>query len=249
MATTTSDLVRGWLSDAGLNASTSARRAGVSASTLHRILTEQVDPSVGTLREIAISCGVDLVVTSRPISEWRAAAAARWMLEDGYVAPDDEIVEWQSRLVRLAQSDNPVDVVNVAALASAPLHRPGATWFTGTTNVGRIASAGDATGGQWALSGAAGLYLPESGEPAPPVTILWCGDVRGATQHLTDSEVRFTNRAEHTTLVVVRGEPELFAGSFTKGLVRYAAPIQIVLDCLSLGGAVASDAREEALSW
>jgi hypothetical protein len=37
--------------------------------------------------------------------------------------------------------------------------------------------------------------------------------------------------------------------SFITGMVRYAAPIQIVLDCISLGGSVADDAINEANSW
>lgn len=206
---------------------------------------------MGTLREIAIGCGVDLSVSSRTISDWRAAAAARSMLEEGYVVPDDEneIAAWQSRLTRLAQSNDPVDLVNAAASASNPLNRLGSAWFTGTMTVGSVASGGDAAGGQWALSGAAGLYLPELGEPAPPITVLWCSDVRAVSQLLAASDTRTTDRVERVTLAVVRGEPELFAGSFTRGLVHYAAPIQIVIDCLSLGGTVASDAREEAMTW
>lgn len=252
MEISTGNLVREWLSGAGVNASTAARRAGVSASTLHRILTGQVDPSTGTLREIAIGCGVDLSLVTRPLSDWRAAAAARLMLEEGYITPDDsdgQIAAWASRLIRLARTDNAVEIVAAAAQASAPMYRAVALWYEGTASVGRIASAGDASGGSWALSGAAGLYLPESGESAPPVTILWCSDVRVASQMLAGGEMRAIDRLERATLVVVQGETELFAGSFTRGLVRYAAPIQIMLDCISLGGAVASDAREEVMSW
>ncbi len=180
------------------------------------------------------------------------AVATDVMLEDGYITPDDsdgQIAAWASRLIRLARTDNAVEIVAAAAQASAPMYRAVALWYEGTASVGRIASAGDASGGSWALSGAAGLYLPESGESAPPVTILWCSDVRVASQMLAGGEMRAIDRLERATLVVVQGETELFAGSFTRGLVRYAAPIQIMLDCISLGGAVASDAREEVMSW
>jgi len=249
METLTSKLVREWIADAGINASTVARRAGVSASTLHRILADQVDPSIGTLREIAIGCGVDLTISSKTMSDWRAAATARSMLEEGYIAPEYDFADWESRLTRLAQGDDPVEIVTAAARASAPLHRDGAAWFTGTMTVGTVASAGDASGGQWALSGAAGLYLPDLGEPTPAITILWCDDTRAVSQLLAASSARTTERVDRTALVVVHGEPELFEGSFTKGLVHYAAPIQIIIDCLSLGGVVAKDAREEALTW
>ena len=249
METPTSALVREWMEGAGINASTAARRAGVSASTLHRILAEQVDPSIGTLREIAIGCGVDLSLSSRIMSDWRAAATARSLLEQGFVAGEYDIADWESRLTRLAGGDHPIEIVSAAAQASAPLHRNGAAWFTGAMTVGTVASAGDASGGQWALSGAAGLYLPDLGEPTPAITILWCDDTRSVSQLLAASTVRMTERVDRTTLAVVHGEAELFAGSFTKGLVHYAAPIQIIIDCLSLGGDVAKDAREEALTW
>jgi transcriptional regulator with XRE-family HTH domain len=249
MEQTISDTVRNWVLEAGLNSATVARRSGVSASTLHRILADQVDPSIGTLREIAIGCGVELSISSRTISDWRAASAARSMLEEGYVAPEDEVIEWPSRLTRLAEGDSPVELVSVAGLASAPLHRSGATWCAGAMTIGSVASAGDAAAGKWAISGAAGLYLPEIGELTPAVTVLWCSDVSAVTQLLAASEVRTTDRVDRVTLVVVRGEPELFEGSFTRGLVHYAAPIQIIIDCLSFGGAVANDAREEAMTW
>jgi len=171
------------------------------------------------------------------------------MLEEGYVAAKFDIADWESRLIRLAQGNHPVEIVSAAARASAPLHREGAAWFTGTMSVGIVASAGDASGGRWALSGAAGLYLPDLGEPTPAITILWCDDTRSVSQLLAASTVRTTDRVDRTTLVVVPGEPELFAGSFTKGLTRYVAPIQIIIDCLSLGGDVAKDAREEAMTW
>jgi hypothetical protein len=52
--------VRAWLAAAGLNAPAVARRAGVSGSTVHRILNDAVDPSIWTLHEIAVACGIDI---------------------------------------------------------------------------------------------------------------------------------------------------------------------------------------------
>jgi hypothetical protein len=50
-------------------------------------------------------------------------------------------------------------------------------------------------------------------------------------------------------LAVIEAEPELFYGAFTKGFIRYAAPIQIIVDCIAQRGAVADDALKEAMSW
>lgn len=244
------DVVRRWMTSAGLSSYRVSRRAGVSASTMSRVLSNKVDPTVGTLQEIAIACGLQLHVEARPSSDPNAARAARSMLEAEYPEPTPEVEEWRQRLGRLTEeSDNPVSIVTVAAAYAAPLRRQGAYLFSGKVPVGQIASAGSASAGQWAVSGAAGLYLPESHAPAPPPTILWCTEARRAGQILSDSPLESTSRPDRVTVAVIEAEPELFTGSFSQGVVTYAAPIQIMLDCLSLAGRVADDALTEVKSW
>lgn len=217
---------------------------------MHRILNDAVDPSIRTLREIALACGIGIDLTAHPLSDPRAAAAARAMLENGYAPPaDPEVAVWRERLIRSAGSGSPVEITMVAAASSSPLHRAGAVLLSGGIALARVASAGDASEGRWAISGAAGLYLPSPGSEAPPVTILWCEDTRRAAQLLADADLRQTDRPARAALAVAEAEPELFAGSFTAGIVRYAAPMQIIIDCLAQGGAVADDAMEEAMSW
>lgn len=172
------------------------------------------------------------------------------MLEAGYEPPSDfSVTAWVGRLRRMADSGGPVGIVKAAATASGPLHRPGAVLLQGEVALARVASAGDASKGHWAISGAAGLYLPPASAAAPAVTILWCEDVRTVTHLLADTELRQTQRPDRAVLAVIAAESELFTGSFTEGIVRYAAPIQIILDCIAQGGAVADDATEEAMSW
>lgn len=242
--------VSAWLAHARLSAPAVARRAGVSGSTVHRILNDAVDPSIGTLREIALACGIDIDLAARPLSDPRAAAAARAMLEDGYGPPTDpEVATWRERLIRTAGSSSPVEIIKAAAAASSPLSRIGAVLLSGDVALARVASAGDASKGRWAVSGAAGLYLPPPSSAVPAVTVLWCEDVRTVTHLLAEADLRQTHRRDRAVLGVVASEPELFTGSFAEGIVRYAAPIQIIIDCLAQGGTVATDAMEEALSW
>ncbi len=244
------DVVRAWLTAARLSTPAVARRAGVSGSTVHRILNDAVDPSIGTLREIALACGIDIELAARPLSDPRAAAAARVMLESGYEPPaDPEVATWRERLTRIAGGENPVEIIKAAAAASSPLCRTGAILLSGDVALARVASAGDASKGYWAISGAAGLYLPPPSSAVPAVTILWCEDVRTVTHLLAEADLRQTDRRDRAVLAVVAAEPELLAGSFTEGIVRYAAPIQIIIDCLGQGGAVTADALEEAMSW
>jgi hypothetical protein len=217
---------------------------------MHRILNGLVDPSVGTIREIAIACEIQIDLTARPLSDPRAAAAARALLEGGYEPPSDsEVAAWRERLPRMAAGSGPLAIVKAAAVASGPLHRPGAVLLQGAVTLARVASAGDASKGHWAVSGAAGLYLPSPGDVVQAVTVLWCEDVRTVTHLLADTALRHVQRPDRAVLAVIAAEPELFADSFTEGIVRYAAPIQIILDCIAQGGKLADDATEEAMSW
>ncbi len=243
-------LVREMLASSGLTASRVARRAGVSGSTLHRIVNDQVDPSFGTLREVAIACGQHVSLTTTHLSDPLAASAARSMLERDYEPPDDpDVARWRERLPRLAGGADPVEIVKIAARASSPLRRPGGALYSDSVPLARLASAGDASGGRWAVSGAAGLYLPPDGGVAPAVTILWCEDVRAVEHLLVGSGLRPIHQVDRAEVAVIAAEPELFTGSFTHGIVRYVAPIQIALDCISQGGQVADDAIEEVTSW
>lgn len=217
-------------------------------STLHRVQHNQVDPSVGTLREIAAACGQHLALTTRPLADPAAAAAARFLLEDGYEASLPDVELWVERLTRQA-GDDPVQIVETAGKASGPLHRHTSRLYSGSVEVGRVASAGEASGGRWALSAMAGLKLPGIWEPLPTPTILWCEDVRRVEQLLADADLIRATRPERTTLALVEADLALFTHSFEKDRVQYAAPIQIVLDSLSMDGAIRDIARREVESW
>lgn len=240
--------VRGWVKLSRFSASVVARRAGVSNSTLHRVMNDQVDPSIGTLREIAVACEVELALNTRPLANAAAAAAARVILEDGYSPSLPGVDLWIERLGRQA-GDDPIQIVEAAGRASSPLLRPGSHLLAGPVEVGRVASAGQASGGKWGLSGLAGFRLPGLWERLPAPTILWCEDVRRVEQLLADADLPRATRPQRTSLAIVEADAALFSNSFEKNRVRYVAPIQIVLDGFAIGGVVADLARREVQTW
>jgi len=244
------EAVRKWIADTGLSSNRLSQLAGISQSTMSRVLGGRVDPAVGTLVEIALACGLDLDLATRPSSDPAAARAARAMLEAGFPADGDaHLSQWRERLTRFSGATDPISLLTTAARYASPLMRPGVELFGGEITVGQLASAGDAAQGLWALSGAAGLTLPEPHEFVPATTILWTQNTRRVVQLLTDSRLERTTRPARATVAVLVAEPALFTHAFTQGIVRYVAPIQLMLDCLAQGGAVAADALAEVESW
>lgn len=215
---------------------------------MHRVINGVVDPSVGTLREIAIACGRSLTLEAGPLADPAAAAAARAMLETDYTSDLPGITEWWERLRRQA-GDDPIGVVEAAGQASSPLLREGTALLRGGVTIGRVASAGQASTVQWAVSGLAGFQLPGLWEPVPAPTILWTEQPKRVMQLLADAGLDHVSRPQRAQLAICRAEPSLFINSFERGPIRYVAPIQILLDGFSIGGAAAEFARKEAMSW
>lgn len=242
-------LVAECLERSGLSARQVAARAGVAASTVHRILNDQVSPSVATLHNITAACGLDLTMSTSTLASSAAAAAARAILDEHYPAEvDTEVEQWAGRLDTWTDGD-PVQIVEEAARASGVLHRPGAIRLSGEATIGRLASAGDASGQRWAVSGAAGLELPSFDEAIPRISVLWCEDPSAIRPLLTGGTLRPASAPHRSTVVVAAAEPDLFLGTFERDRVVYAAPIQIAIDAISVGGDAAARAREEIRTW
>lgn len=242
-------LVAECIEHSGLNARQVAARAGVAASTVHRILNDQVSPSVATLHNITAACGLDLTMSASTLASPAAAAAARAILDEDYpadVAP--EIDQWAARLDAWTDGD-PVQIIEEAARACGVLHRADAIRLSGEATIGRLASAGDASGRRWALSGAAGLDLPSFDEAVPRISVLWCEDPSAIRPLLTGGTLRLASAPHRSTVVIAAAEPDLFLGTFERDHVVYAAPIQIAIDAISVGGDAAARAREEIRTW
>ncbi|MBC7276378.1 helix-turn-helix transcriptional regulator [Nocardioides sp.] len=242
-------LIAECIEHSGLNARQVASRAGVSASTVHRILNGQVSPSVATLQNITAAAGLDLTMSAAPLAAPAAAAAARAILDEDYpaeVAADIDL--WADRLDGWTDGD-PVQIVEEAAGASGVLHRPGAIRLSGEATIGRLASAADTSSQRWALSGAAGLELPSFDEAVPRISVLWCEDPSAVRPLLSGGSLRTASAPHRATVVIAAAEPDLFLGAFERDRVTYAAPIQIAIDAISVGGDAADRAREEIRTW
>ena len=234
------------ISDAELS-----RRSGASRSTIHRIDAGSVHPTLRTLRELAIAAGLDLQVDYRPLSDPAAARAARFRLDSAFdrEPKTSEDVEWLERLTRIADADDPIAVVTEAGRATDLHHRDGAILLSQSVTALRLASAGDATGGDWAVSGRVALAAINETEGATGIgpDVLYVADPQRAWRLLEAPP-----RADHVAavaLVIAPLRDEHLVDSWERDRARFVAPIQILLDCMGLGGGLAETAHRVAESW
>lgn len=231
-----------------------ARRSGVGRTTIHRIAAGTTEPTLGTLRELAIAHGLDLRLELVPLSDPHAAAAARHLVDPAFeglapadVSPDDaaDVEAWIERLERFDDLDT---AVISAARASSLLHRRGAVLLRGDRSAKRLASAGHASRGSWAVSGASALERI-TGAPVDGPSVLWVGrDAEAAASLLLDTHQRVENAAGATVIVAV-AHPSVFVDAHVEDSLRYVAPNQLVLDAIGLGGALEASALFAQSSW
>lgn len=225
----------------GLSRAQVAQRAGVARSTLLRIEAGETAPSLRTLRELAIACGLDIDIRSRPVSDPAAAEAARLILEDGYPPHDQASAQaWVERLKRQAGED-PVEITRAGGLAASLTHRTEAHHLAGPVPLLRVASAGEGAGGAWAISGAPPLGVDGT-------IVLWSERPDVAARLLTGPARKATAPAA-ATVIVAPAHPGVFHDTWKDGAVRYVAPIQMLLDAFGLEPALQSAALAEARRW
>lgn len=233
---------------AGMTAVDFARIVGVNRSTLHRIAAGDVQPTLGTLRELAIAHGLELQLATSPLSDPDAAVAARVLLDPAHPESTSSAVQvWVERLERRHPDGAPVPILHAAARASTLRHRPGAVYLRGSDAALRLASAGEASRGRWAVSGRAALALGSAAAQRGP-SVLWAEDVERVAQLLGDTHSRAaTSRGAH---VIVAGlSDSVLVDAFEVDRVRYVAPVQMLLDCIGLGGELADAADAIAKEW
>lgn len=230
-----------WVASSGLLRSDVARRAGVARSTVLRIACGSVSPTMYTLREVAIACGLDIDIVTRPLSDPAAAEAARIMVEDGYTPSDSAAAaDWVTRLERTAGAD-PVEIVRVAGNAATLLARRGAHYLTGHADLLRVASAGDGSHSPWAISGAPPLDVAGT-------IVLWADDADRAARLLSET-LNPAHSSSTASVIVAPAHPGIYTDSWTDGPVRYVAPVQMLLDACGLEPHLRDAALEIARSW
>lgn len=211
--------------------SKTAREAGIARSTLNRIATGKTQPSLESLREIALTLGFDVALSFQEAADPGAAQAARFLL-DSHVDYADEA--WLARFERWKLEGS--QLLQRAGELSNPPGQKGTQFFgwEPIVNISLVAAAAAAgAGSEWALSGrAAENFWLGTDKPGP--TILWTTEPDQCCELLERTLPR-TDSLEPAGVLVAKATGTELVDRASDGQLFYAAPIQTVLDLYGLG--------------
>jgi transcriptional regulator with XRE-family HTH domain len=236
------NIVREMIDSAGLSVLDIAENSGVPKSNIYRYLSNEAAPTLEVVSELALACNFSLELRLAPLSDPHAAEAAKWVLGATSKQPDGESEQWVSRIER-HHCENEFEVIEFAGRASNPLHRQGAQYFRGNVNALTVASAGDMTGKEWALSGSSVLEALEL-DPAGIPLILWVADDVTAGRAMEKSATRLPLVDGANIIIVPALTGELQDSSELDG-VRIVSVLQGLLDVVG----ISDTSRQQVLTY
>ena len=217
-----------------LSLSEISRRSGVSRNTLNLWLRGAAQPSLAGLEKVMRVLGYEVSVQVHRMSDAAAATAARVLLGE-LSSEEPDVKAWIDRFVQWG--DTPAGggscqaLIERAAWASNPYGRKDALHFLPANPI-TLASAVDASGQPWAMSGAFAAQRVAgqiAGVGEPRSTLIWCTNPADIVPSLP---TRIRASAEPVsggiTLVPVAGE-ELTGARKELG-IHYVSPHQLAID-------------------
>ena len=244
------------VTESGLSKASLSTRSGVARSTLWRIRDGLVDPTIGSLSELALSAGFELQLSLAPLSDPEAARAARVILDPLFAAsleltqPHRAVMGWIERLNRWVPSGDPVELCRTAGESSSLLHRKGAIFLRGRVTELKLASAGEFSKKDWLLSGAAVIDRIGDLDSTPPDNgmpyVVYTEDPRRFERLLDNME---HIRPEKATLIIAERTDGIGIDAWKDGKIELVAPIQGLIDAFGIGGNLGVAAEHIARSW
>lgn len=209
-----------------------SRRSGVSRSTLKRVKDGTSEPTLSTLREVALALGLDITVQAGPASDPFAAAAARTLIDDSVPENpgDADVVAWLDRFERWKIND-PLTLVAEAGILQGIHLRPGVRFVA--VEPGELADLPEIfsrhNNTQWALSGAAAATVI-MGQVVDGPTVVWHNSTH-------PEQLRFgtpVDTVEDADVILAPTGATELTGSYAQGPLNFVAPVQLVIDLHSL---------------
>lgn len=227
-----------------LSLSEISRRSGVSRNTLNLWLRGAAQPSLTGLDKVMRVLGYEVSVSVHRMSDAAAATAARVLLGE-LSSEEPDVKAWIDRFVQwgdaAAVGGSYQALMERAAWASNPYGRHGALHFLPSNPI-TIASAVDASGQPWAMSGAFAAQRVAgqiAGAGEPQSTLIWCANPAEIVASLP-TRIRASDEpvTGGITLVPVAGEE--LTGATKESGIHYVSPHQLAIDVCAekyVGGA------------
>lgn len=209
-----------------------SRRSGVSRSTLKRVGDGTSEPTLSTLREVALALGLDIKVAAHHACDPFAAAAARTLIDAS--VPENphnqDILAWLHRFERWNIND-PLTLVSEAGTLQGITHRRDAQFVKlNPRGIAELPEFFQRHKTEWALSGAAAatvimaqIVLGNSivwHEPAHDLDVSALGTI--------------VDVAEDADLILLPATATELVGSYAQDGLNFVAPVQLVIDLHSL---------------
>ena len=158
------------------------------------------------------------------------------------------ISDWMKRIERFVGDGDAHDLLEEAGRASSLLSREDAMRMRGTFSPDRLASAGYATGDDWALSGVDSLEALGVPVSAEGIHVLWTSQPKHAVQLLLDTgSVASTDH--DVDLIICKPSVLTLRGVIELDGIRLVSPVQGMIDCMGLREYERDLARTATEGW
>ncbi|MGC2864643.1 helix-turn-helix domain-containing protein [Corynebacterium glutamicum] len=209
-----------------------SRRSGVSRSTLKRVGDGTSEPTLSTLREVALALGLDIKVAAHHACDPFAAAAARTLIDAS--VPENphnqEILAWLHRFERWNIND-PLTLVSEAGTLQGITHRQDAQFVKlNPRGIAELPELFQRHETKWALSGAAAATVI-MGQIVLGNSIVWHEPAHDLDVSALGTIV---DVAEDADLILLPATATELVGSYTQDRLNFVAPVQLVIDLHSL---------------
>ncbi|WP_083298944.1 helix-turn-helix transcriptional regulator [Corynebacterium sp. HMSC074E01] len=227
-----------------LSLSEVSRRSGVSRNTLNLWLRGTAQPSLAGLEKVMRVLGYEVSISVQRSSDAAAATAARVLCGD-VKSEEPDVKAWIDRFVQWgdapAAGGSYQALMERAAWASNPYGRHGAFHFLPSNPI-TIASAVDASGQPWAMSGAFAAQrvagqIADAGEPQS--TLIWCTNPAKIVPSLP-TRIRASDEPVTGGITLVPVADEELTGATKESGIHYVTPHQLAIDACAenyVGGA------------
>jgi transcriptional regulator with XRE-family HTH domain len=236
---------------AGLTRLELATLAGVSPSTVGRIESGLMNPTVEMVDRLLSAAGARQTVVVEQLSDPTAIAAARYLLGEKYLAGSAESGGWLERFAQLSWVNAEGPMIPAGELARRASQfaklgrRPGIRYYALETTLPALVESLANCGTRWSMTGISAInQLGVTGDEVWPCFYVEDITVAQRAMNLTD----FRAPGRQVSLIPFDGMSEVGSYEDATG-IWWADSLQVLMDCFGGAHRMPQTAQELADRW